>query len=106
MGIEGKVNFNGNHASNAISDSVDVRCALGETANIPVDILWKLARDEHPDVRYSLAENHNIPIEILRALCHDDNPYVAHRAERTISRLGACNEAVAIDCQNVLAIAS
>lgn len=73
----------------ADSEHVDVRCAVGENRNTPVDILWKLARDEHPDVRYSLAENCHIAHEVLRSLTEDDNPYVASRAVRTLDRIAA-----------------
>lgn len=73
----------------AESEHVDVRCAVGENSNTPIDILWRLAQDEHPDVRFSLAENCHISQDILKRLCDDENPYVAVRASRTLERLAA-----------------
>jgi hypothetical protein len=46
-----------------------------------------LIEDPNLDVRYALAENYNIDEEMLKALAKDENPYVAHRAEKTLSRL-------------------
>ena len=67
----------------------DVRVAVADNRNTPIEAIWVLVNDEDPDVRYQLAENHNLPKEVLTVLCEDDNPYVADRAQRTLERLTA-----------------
>jgi hypothetical protein len=84
-----------------------VRCAVGENSNTPIDILWKLARDEHPDVRYSLAENYHIGHDILKKLSEDENPYVAARASKTMERIAASIAATVVtQVASVFAFAS
>lgn len=64
-----------------------VREAVADNINTPIDTLWVLSRDQCEDIRYAMAENHNLPLAILDNLSQDQNPYIAHRAERTLSRL-------------------
>ena len=65
----------------------EVRMAVADHKNTPVEVLSLLSEDEDPDVRYALAENHNINREILVKLTGDANPFVAERAGRTLARL-------------------
>ena len=68
--------------------SSEVRIAVSEnSAGLPSDILHLLLQDDSVDVRYAMAENHNMPVEILELLCDDDNPYVSCRAARTKERM-------------------
>ena len=89
------------------NDNCDVRIAVGENPNTPLEILRKLAVDENPDVRYTLAENHNMYMEVLRILISDDNPYVASRAQKTVDRIRPAIKPPVLHCpisaQRVLA---
>ncbi len=52
-----------------------------------------LVVDENPDVRYHVAENYNIPDRVLKVLVEDENPYVSCRAELTLLRKHALDQA-------------
>jgi len=71
----------------AASSDAELRIAVADHTNAPIEILLMLAGDENPDVRFAVAENHNISRGVLRMLKDDINPYVAHRAEKTLMRL-------------------
>jgi len=67
---------------------------LAEAANtksieqsVSTDVIWMLIDDPNADVRFCLAENYNIDEEMLEKLAQDENPYVAHRANKTLTRL-------------------
>lgn len=75
--------------------NLDVRLAVTENPTASLDVLLMLCEDEHADLRYQLAENHNLHPSLLRLLTEDDNPYVAHRAQKTLTRL-ACNSKVEV----------
>ena len=66
----------------------EFRIALADRSDTPLEVLLVLIEDEHPDVRYAIAENHNVDEALLRRLIEDCNPYVAHRAQRTLARIG------------------
>lgn len=71
----------------------EYRIALADRSDTPLEVLLVLIEDEHPDVRYAIAENHNVDEALLRRLIEDGNPYVAHRAQRTLARLGQQTQA-------------
>lgn len=66
----------------------EVRAAVAEHPRTPLAILEILMEDDHPDVRFAIAENANMPPHVLKTLAKDDNPYIAHRAAKTLDRLG------------------
>jgi hypothetical protein len=72
----------------ADASDVEARIALVDRPGVPLEVLLFLVEDESPDVRYAIAENHNVHVTVLQRLMDDDNPYVAHRARKTILRLG------------------
>jgi hypothetical protein len=72
----------------ALSSDPEFRIIVADDANTSEEVLLWFVEDDDPDVRYALAENHNISQRVLKRLCDDSNPYVAHRAEKTLKRLG------------------
>lgn len=54
-----------------ILSKIEVRSALAESADTPVNILQKLADDTDNLVRYHLVRNPNTPIEVLHKLAND-----------------------------------
>jgi len=66
----------------------EVRIAVADNPITPPQAISRLANDRNPDVRFALAENHQLSEEVLSILAEDSNPYVAHRAGRTLARIG------------------
>jgi hypothetical protein len=71
----------------AASSDAEIRIAVADHINTAQAVLMVLSEDKNPDVRYAIAENHNINRDVLLKLRGDDNPFVAHRAQKTLSRL-------------------
>jgi hypothetical protein len=71
----------------AYHPDIDVRCAVADNTNAPLEARWLLAQDENQTVRYIVAENINTPAEVLAGLAKDDSPYINSRARRTLARL-------------------
>jgi hypothetical protein len=71
----------------AYHPDIDVRCAIADNTNAPLEARWLLAQDENQTVRYIVAENINTPAEVLAGLAKDDSPYINSRARRTLARL-------------------
>lgn len=67
--------------------NAELRTAVADHKNSPIDLLIYLADDADADVRYALAENHNNSLVVLQKLSNDLNPYVSSRAEKTLARL-------------------
>lgn len=92
MGNEdlGEESFTVQELMDKLASCVDheYRITLADRSDTPLEILLVLIEDDHPDVRYAIAENHNVDEALLRRLIEDGNPYVAHRAQRTLARLG------------------
>jgi len=72
----------------SLHTNVQVRMAVADNENTGVHTSMQLAQDDSADLRYALAENHHIDGRILGFLAKDTNPFVAHRAQKTILRLG------------------
>jgi hypothetical protein len=68
----------------AQEDNTRLRALAGMALNprSPVDVLRKLARDEHVDVRRSVAGNTSIPADILSELAKDKDPSVRESIAR------------------------
>jgi hypothetical protein len=76
----------------ALHEHYEVRAALADNQNIPLDLQWQLAQDIHPDVRFSLAQCYHIDQNVLTSLLDDDNPFVAHRAQITLQRRNVASD--------------
>ncbi len=63
-----------------------MRLGLTYNRSLPSMFLAQLARDDDPDIRYAMAENPRLHVLLLLELSQDENPYVAHRAQKTMSR--------------------
>lgn len=73
----------------AFHDSEDVRAAVVENENLPIELLEKMVGDQSATVRYSIAEGYHIPFSILDELAADANPCVAMRASKTMTKIMA-----------------
>jgi hypothetical protein len=67
--------------------NAELRTAVADHKNSPIDLLMFLADDKDADVRFAMAENHNNSLVVLQKLSSDLNPYVSCRAEKTLARL-------------------
>lgn len=57
----------------AKDDNEELREAVAQNPNTPVDVLVELSVDPYWGVRYDVASNPNTPIEVLRVLAKDDS---------------------------------
>jgi hypothetical protein len=67
----------------------EVRTAVAENANLPVDAFLQLSKDAVSTVKLRLIDNSNCPTEVLATLQNDSDPYVAFEAKNALKRLGA-----------------
>ncbi|MBZ0188108.1 MAG: hypothetical protein K8F91_17805, partial [Candidatus Obscuribacterales bacterium] len=66
--------------------SCEVRMAVIENPNTPIEKIHVLAQDDCVDVRFRMAEAVNMMNEVLEELVLDENPYVSNRASTTLVR--------------------
>jgi hypothetical protein len=71
----------------AKSPDVEIRLATAEKANLPIEVLWILARDSEQSVRLKITENNDCPFEILGVLAEDADAVVACEAKAVLHHL-------------------
>jgi hypothetical protein len=65
----------------------EVRAAVAENVNLPVDAFLALAKDTVSTVKLRLIDNPACPTEVLATLQNDGDPYVGFEAKNALKRL-------------------
>jgi|SRR5690606_25755273 len=67
------------------SKDCDIKSAVANNKNCPIEILEKLSDDRHWEVRYVVAKNINSPIYILQKLSNDTDTYIRDAAKAALA---------------------
>lgn len=71
----------------AAHHSIEVRAAVAENVNSPVEAFLLLARDSEAQVKLRVIDNSSCPANILEMLRDDPDPYVGYEAKNQLKRL-------------------